>query len=182
MEQEHELDRWLDDALASYKVPAPRPGLEPRTLAHVRSAAERRRPWGKWALAGGTLMALVVAAVLLRTSPRPAPIVGRVPQQGLAATVTRVPVPAVAVQQRPAQVRVIAPQIVAAKAEPRLSVFPAPLPLTAEERAWVGLARRSPETLTQLAREQAPIDPIVIPEIKIQSLEPTDQNSSGGKK
>src|SRR5512146_2954903 len=174
MEHQDELDRWLDDALAAYKAPPPRPGLELRTLAHVHSVTERRRG-RKWLLAPVAVAVLGAMAMLLRTdTPAPPPTVARVPQPATTPTVASPP-PLAVMRHRP---KPIAPATVVAVANPKLAVFPAPLPLTAEERAWVGLARRTSEALTQLAREQA-MEPIVIPEIKIQTLEPKEENSGG---
>ena len=71
---------------------------------------------------------------------------------------------------------------VAVEAEPRLDVFPSPQPLTAEERILLGVVAHSPQAMTELARVQEPLTPVVVDEIRIQPLEEKGTNPTGEKK
>ena len=66
--------------------------------------------------------------------------------------------------------------------EPRLATFPSALPLTTEEKMLLSVTRRSPDTMMELARNDEPIAPIVIDEIRIRALDTTDSSSNGGRK
>lgn len=77
MEQRHELDAWLDDALASHGEVAVPTGLEARMLARLREQATSRVSWIPlvWVSACG-VVALVVglAAIPLTSIDAPAPL------------------------------------------------------------------------------------------------------------
>ncbi len=185
------LDSWLDDALADYKAPPPRPGLELRTLAYVRAAQSARRfaVWRRWALAATAIIAIGVGAHSYWPSPAVQPVAKKAPLPIMA--------PAPATVYAPAKQQVVTAQrtvlathlrftkaslpIAASTREPKLQTFPSPLPLTPEEHALLGLVRQSPNALTEVARAQT-LEPIVIPEIKIPALEPNDQDPPGEKK
>jgi hypothetical protein len=65
--QPDELDRLLDEALASYSSEEPRPGLERRVLKRVRAErAPRRFGWWRWAVAVPVLASLLALAVTHR--------------------------------------------------------------------------------------------------------------------
>src|SRR5215472_2559365 len=64
---EDELDRLLDAALASYANVDPRPGLDERILANLRSEHPVAHAWWYWGLATALAAILVVLALGLRS-------------------------------------------------------------------------------------------------------------------
>src|SRR5215470_17593335 len=66
------LDRMLDAALAKYAAVEPRPGLEERIFANLRTGPARpaSRAWWPWSFAGAAL-AIIVALALAWRSSRP---------------------------------------------------------------------------------------------------------------
>jgi hypothetical protein len=163
MEGNDELDRRIDSALVGYSDAVPLAGLEERLLRRVR-VASRRRMLG-WAAA------IVVAASVVVTV-----IVVRVPHH--VGPTYRVGVPAV---MRPAPV-VEKPRVVAVRRAksravramrlPKLEQFPAPTPLTAEERALLALVAHHPAEAQQVFAElQKSNEPIEIQPIQIPPLQ-----------
>ncbi len=82
MEQRHDLDSWLDDALASYSNVAVPYGLEARMLGKLRERKLRRFSWMSWAWAGAPAVAialiLVIAAVPRNTGAIPPALHARI--------------------------------------------------------------------------------------------------------
>ena len=80
-DREHEIDRWLDDAVAQYAKAEPRPGLEGRILARVaearRESSQKLRWWGALALSAA---AILVAALVWHAQTEPT----QVPDSGVA--------------------------------------------------------------------------------------------------
>jgi hypothetical protein len=69
------LDDWLDQALTEYGRAEPRPGLEARTLAGVRSRLTRR-PWWQWwphavwvSTAAVTIVLFMIVILIKRDKP-----------------------------------------------------------------------------------------------------------------
>lgn len=150
-----ELDRILDDALGSYGDREPRPGLERRVLARVAAARPGRRLGWWWVAAGATACACIATGLLFRDQPVPPPDLVRLEQ----------PVPVF-------RVVAITPVVLRRAVRPALpkqEMFPAPAPLTAEERAMLQLAERFPKQALELTARQE--KPIAIPEIEIKPLE-----------
>ena len=150
MASNDELDRMIDGALASYSGVEPLAGLEERVLNRVR-VAETERPrlrlW-RWILAGSVLAALLVVAIVLRTQRNPAPKTNEIAR--VEAHVPLAPAPArEAPRVAPTRLRMIAkaPQ---PERLPKLEQFPAPAPLTAEERALVAFVGRDPKQAQQV--------------------------------
>lgn len=46
--QNEKLDKWLDQTLAEYRRVEPRPGIEARVLANLRSRLSQRSWWHSW--------------------------------------------------------------------------------------------------------------------------------------
>jgi hypothetical protein len=157
--RDDELDRMLDEALASYSAQDPWPGLAQRVMARLEP--KERAAWWRWAVPALALGGVVAAIVIHSSRPVPAPV--RVSQ------IQAVPAPlaprpeARAAQVRPKRLRV------KPAAPPRREVFPTPSPLTEEERALLQLVTRSPEVLDEAlalrARQTEPlaIEPLYIP-------------------
>lgn len=136
--------RELDDALRTYSAQPPPAGMQERILGRARSP---KRPFWIVPLAAGLLLGIafwpssepqVQRAIAL---PQP-PAVEPIRSQPAAPPVRR------ATRKRPAQ-------------------FPAPAPLTAEERALLVLVQRSPEAAPSLS---AAVVPIRIDELQIEPL------------
>jgi len=153
------LDRLIDSALASYSDAGPLAGLEQRVLNRVRVARARRRLFA-WGLGFAVAASVAVVGIVIRTEPRPVAKpaeVARVTNAGPPATPTR-PEPRI---RRPTRAK-------RPKALPKLEQFPAPAPLTAEERALLALVEHHPEEaqlfadLQKRAEEPIEIQPIHI--------------------
>lgn len=158
------LDRLLDEGLASYAAEEPRTGLEQRVLHRVRAEGARPR-WLflRWALPAAAL-ACVVAGVMLRTQPAPAPerqVASQIPPPEVPAAVPAPEEPAAPPRQRPAR-----PSL------PKLAVFPTPMPLTPEERALTRVVVSAPEENTDAAGDSPQgIEPIEVDKIEIPPLQ-----------
>lgn len=122
----------MDDALSGYSAAEPVAGLEERVLNRIRIAeASRRRSWFvRWAFAFPVLASLLVAAVVLRTTPAEQRLDLAPPPIASAPPVVR-PVPV-------------------SKRERHWSA-PRPPAATEQERALLTLATCEPEALQALA-------------------------------
>ena len=159
------LDRLIDGALASYSDAEPLAGLEARVVNRVRLAGARRRIFAR-GVGLAVAASVVVLWIVVRTEQRRV-----VPRPREVARVTSVAPPVPAIQRAvriPAWVRAKRP-----KALPKLEKFPAPEPMTAEERAFVALVKRDPTEAQEIfadlrKRADAPIEiqPIQIPPLQ----------------
>jgi hypothetical protein len=165
-----ELDRRIDDALAGYAGAEPLAGIEERVLRRVR-VATRRRAFG-WAAAIAVAAALVVTVIVVRAPHHSDPPTYRV---GVPAVMRPAPVVerAQVVTVRRARTRARR-----ARRLPKLEQFPAPTPLTAEERALVAFVEHHPAEAQQVfaalqKRSNEPIDiqPIQIPPLRSDGAE-----------
>ena len=154
-----ELDRVLDEGLASYLSREPRPGLENRVLSRVRAEGARRRI-PRWVFAIPALAGLVFLVMVFRPVAPPAPKL-------VVRTEIRNVVPDVPVV-KPRKIRK-SPR----RALPKRDAFPTPTPLTAEERALLAFIKRSPEQARELFSPppQQSDESIRIDEIRIDPLE-----------
>jgi len=165
-DKEDKIESLLDDALASYASQEPRPGLERRVLDRIHTDAIPRFTFPRWAWAIPVAACLLWAGIFW--TPR-------------AATPERVPVTHMASARAPAPPGAGTPPIVhrppKRNALPRLPQFPAPAPVTTEERALLAFVTSAPkdaqEALTE--RPQQSIEPIQIEEIKILPLQSDGQ-------
>jgi len=157
-----ELDRLIDGALPGYADAEPLAGLEGRVVNRVRVVRNRRRlAWGLVAAVAAGVVVGIGIRTERRTVPKPVPV----------AQVTNIAPPVAAIQRAvriPARVRARRP-----KAFPKLEQFPAPAPMTAEERAFVAFVERDPTDAQQIfadlrKRADAPIEiqPIQIPPLQ----------------
>jgi anti-sigma factor RsiW len=178
--QPDELDKLLDEALATYSSEEPRPGLEQRVLRHVRAAGPRRVSWWRWAIAIPVFAALMLLAVThlvkspavaQRVKPQPA-----IAAQNLAST--RQPARTVVASGKPQSVptrrphHIVASPVVARRELSKGGVFPLPVPLSAQERALLDLVTRFPDQAREVLIEanQRSSQPIEIPRIEIPPL------------
>jgi len=184
------VDDLVEASLARYSSVPPRLGLEGRVLAHV-AAARERRPWFTWAgrLAAGALAAIIAVGVfnlmhgrrnpslppsiaIVKTSP-PTPTTGHGPIT-LPPGRGRAILPA---SKRPA------PQvnIVLARVENKLSVFPSPSPITEQEKLLAQYVRTTPPgALSALATDGTDIQEVKIKEVEITPLD-VEQNETQPK-
>ncbi|HLH04804.1 MAG TPA: hypothetical protein VKX25_18705 [Bryobacteraceae bacterium] len=162
-ERDREREEALDRALASY-IPASE-GLERRVLVQVERRIRRRRLWQWTSLGAVAAVALLCAMVwpLERPQKRPA--------REIAQTV-QLPLPPPPERQLEVVWKPVPKPERRIVREPKLAQFPAPYPLTDEERALLRLAsfeagkRSKPEPTIG-----APIQPIEIAAVEIKPLE-----------
>jgi hypothetical protein len=150
--KEHDqLDRTLDAALAKYASAEPREGLEERILANLREATTRdtRRAWWNWGFAVvAAVLAIVAVAVWQWNQPAQPPIAAhpsrlkQVPvapdlanRDGDSAPPTRA-APRRTVRHQPER------EVVTAN--PKLEVFPSPLPLSEQEKILAAYVSQYP--------------------------------------
>jgi len=178
-----ELDKLLDDALASYSCQEPRAGLPGRVMARVQSEGERSPArWFVWAFAAAALACVVVALMMWRReSPAPLVATSVPPHQEKSVTPPLVtpPVGAGSVQavRQPAvrRYRVHSP---APQPLPKRESLPSPDPPSVEERTLLAFAQLAPEAVKWL---QQPEKPLEIEAITIRPLE-IDGLSTGENK
>jgi hypothetical protein len=161
------LDRELDAALAKYAAVEPRPGLEERILANLRSQQTSTADcaWWRWGLAGALAAVVVVAAALAWRSAKPSP--PRIVQHP--STIEQSPnppqMPIVARDDHPAVQHVIRPTRTAgghrahpaamAEANPKLDVFPSPRPLSDQERILESYVNQFRQEAVLIARARS---------------------------
>ncbi|HVN21454.1 MAG TPA: hypothetical protein VMU05_21895 [Dongiaceae bacterium] len=158
------LDRMLDAALTKYASVEPRAGLEERILANLRGAdvPVRETAWRMWGFAATVAILLVIGMLGWRWSrpahppiahhSSPAPHTPAVPESATREENART-------EKKPARHRVVPRsqhEIVAA--EPKLDVFPSPLPLTTEEVALAQYVRDFPKEAQLVAQAQEDFD------------------------
>ncbi len=160
-----ELDRILDAALARYAMAEPRPGLEGRILANLRGAEVevRHGRWWIWGLAATAAILLVIGTLGWKWTTAahqpiahhsaPAPQRPAVPE--LATRDGNTPPQ---IKRAPRRVARHAPQHEVVAANPKLDVFPSPLPLTAEEVALAQYVRDFPNEAQLVAQAQQEFD------------------------
>jgi hypothetical protein len=167
-ERERLVDGVLDRALGPQAV-EPRPGLEERILANLPAHAPR--PWWQWmwipALAAAAVLAIVIGMrVMHEETPQPVQVRNTVetPKQEVA---TKLEAPMVKKAEPP---RVIAKRVpprqmlseqkveiaraIPSQELPRQAVFPAPQPLTEQERLLLAFVNRQRPQAELVASEQ----------------------------
>ena len=194
-ERNHEVDKLLDAGLARYSSAEPRPGLENRILAGLRAQPQPSR-WLDWRWAGAlatAAVAVLVLAVFFLRQPLPEP-----PPPAVARAPVPQPTPTAAPTPEPVQPPVITevqpvphPNAQASShfhrspegrlgAGPRLDTFPAPAPLSEQQRLLLLLVQHTPKEQL-LARQlgAGPIEPLEIQPLFFAPLEiqkPTTEN------
>jgi hypothetical protein len=197
MREKDELDVLLDSALSRYGEGHATAGLEGRILERIRNAGEAPRAVPRrrrllWAIAVPVAACVLFLMVTMKREFRHVPLQeaqsqktgqvqgNREPQPGRAPAGISGPMLRSATRERKAPVIVAARSAGDAIAKPaslpKLDVFPAPQPLTAEERALYTFATAVPEGQRQAVLEaqkkaDAPLDlaaihipPLEVPE------------------
>lgn len=144
VERSDELERLLDEAVASYAGAEPRAGIELRVSARVASA----RRWPIRMFAGVSVVVAAIASVLVISLP---------PIENM--PIVPLPLPVAAFTMPP---KVIA----SAKERPNSVSFPSPAPLSPEEKAWMIAAEKG--AVTGIAKD---IEPIQIEALTVPLLE-----------
>jgi hypothetical protein len=147
-----DLDRALDAALAKYASLEPREGLEERILANLRAAGTRRaqRAWWNWGFAVlAAVLAIAAVAIWRWNQPTQTPVAVHPPTQEQAPVAPNLAhrdrnnaPPTKSVQWRRPQHR---PQHESVAANPKLDVFPSPLPLNEQEKILASYVSQYPQ-------------------------------------
>lgn len=174
--QSEELDKILDDALSSYCGES-RIGLEARILNRIYAEKARRRfaSW-RWAILIPAFACLVLAVISVwvkqGASSKPSIAI----QSTAHATIPRVSSERAPVVQRKWYPHQRA-SVVRYRSMPKLEQFPAPAPLTDQERAFMALLERAPNKARELAAVQdaREVQPLQIKEIQIEPLQSDGQ-------
>lgn len=182
------LDREVDAALAKYAAVKPRPGLEERILANLRSQQTHAvdRAWWKWGLAGALAAVVVVAALTLRSGkPLPPQIVQHPskiehsPNPQHLAVVAKDARPAVQHVTRPTRTagghRAHPAAAAVAEAKPKLDVFPSPRPLSEQEEILESYVNQFRQEAVLIARARSEL------EIRDQQEEMRDARAEEGQ-
>ena len=169
MNPEDELDQLIDAALAGYSSTEPAPGLEARVLRRIHAKAPAL--WRVWQFrfpaAISAVAALLLAFVAVRMWRQDA---APPPRFGVLRHTIMAPSPPATSSRK---VRGVRRHRALPKELPKNEQFPAPAPLTPEERALLAWARRAPAQAQEAfaafrAQTEAPltIAPIEIPPIQ----------------
>jgi len=150
--KERDLDRTLDAALAKYASVEPREGLEERILANVRAAGTRRAQ-SAWRNCGFAVVAAALAVVAVAmwhwNKPMQTPIANRpsmVKQAQVGPDLAHQDgnsvQPIKSARWRRTRHR---SQHETVAANPKLDVFPSPLPLSEQEKILAGYVSQYPQ-------------------------------------
>jgi len=147
-----DLDRTLDAALAKYASVEPREGMEERILANLRAADTRsaQRAWWNWGFAVlAAVLAIAAVAVWRWSQPTQRPIANH------PSTVKQAPVApdlahgdgnsAPPTQSLPRRTPRHRPEGEVVAANPKLDVFPSPLPLSEQEKILASYVSQYPK-------------------------------------
>ncbi len=171
------VDDLLDSALAQYAQAEPRPGLEGRLLARLRSEPEPAAFGWRW-LPMAAAVAVVLAAVLYFAGNRESrpPEVAVEPHPAVAPAVTvsqgtqeaSAPLASRAAAKRPSAPRASI-QAAAAASSGRREQFPTPLALSEQEQLLLRFVNQSSQKDLQVLARQSRAEPIK--ELRVDALD-----------
>jgi len=183
MLERDDLDRRLDSALATYAEP--RTGIEQRILARICEARDAgrasRRRWLLWAV---TIPAFCILLYIVIPGPtknreKSEEQVAKELQPSRPAGEGSQKEPLHAAMHLRRQTESIKPHAAAVPAQPKLDVFPAPRPLSAQEQALIRLADQTPELQrAALATPEQEDAPLQISAIQIPPISPPDEGKN----
>lgn len=178
-QKERFVDELLDKALANYSQAEPRLGLEGRVLARLEEENNSRaRVWWKWSWVPAAAALLIAGGLYLarpKAQPPAVPVaVAKPAQPVITARSAPPPVAEHAKSAVPRGQRTL-PQLTAAAA--KQPQFPAPQPLSEQDRLLLAYVRLHPQAAAQQARAAA--QPLA--EIKIDPLEIPPLNPDGNQ-
>lgn len=145
------LDRMIDAALQRYASTEPRAGLEERILANLHAAEVRTesRTWWIWGFAFAMAAIILVAGTFAWRWSKPAhPSVANRPAIEWRPVVPRLPTRDAASaphKKVPHRVAARGAEHELAATNPKLDVFPSPLPLSEQEKILAFYVRQYPE-------------------------------------
>ena len=172
-QKEKFADEILDKALANYSHAEPRLGLEGRVLARLDEEKQSPARVWKWAWAPAAAALLIAGGLYLarpRTQAPPAVAEQPAPPRTTATKPELPPIQAAQARPRSARRAAPAPQVTAAA---KLSQFPAPQPLSEQDRLLLAYVRSQPQAAAQQARTSGqPMAEIKIDPLEIPPLEP----------
>jgi hypothetical protein len=167
---EHEMDRWIDDAVSRYGKAEPHAGLEGRVLARLaearRESSRTRRWWSALAFSAAVILALMLVWQQ-RTTPThiPANPVAKVatpPRTEEHAADSKRALDentksgretySLALVRNKSNQRALG--VAAAQNAPKLEQFPAPQPLNEQERLLARYVQEFPQKAALVARAQ----------------------------
>lgn len=166
MNRHDNLDRLIDGALRDYSTAEPRPGLEQRVIASLRTAQPRpslgRFSWV--ALAAACLLLVALGWWQFRTVSRPVTIVRKAVPAGASAPSARQASSSATVRPRPRTAILRASQ----PARPLPPRAPLAGPLSRGERALVALVQVAPGVAAQVSAQERALDrPMVVPQLEV---------------
>ncbi len=195
MPERDKLDQILDSALVGYAEP--RSGLEKRILTRVMARVEEergvslapRRRWLVWAVAIPLTACIALYVAVSNVRQLNTNVVLEAPKHEKAAsapslqgtqreTIHSVERSRAGAASKPILHRsaIVATNLVA---RPKLDVFPAPQPLSAQEQALVALVKQAPELQQEvLARANETDMPLQISAIQIPPISPPDEGKN----
>lgn len=166
-----ELDNLIDGALSGYSSVDPMEGLEDRVLLRVHAAGTARR--SPWPYRLGFAFAALAGLVFLWLAWQPQSGITNAPRKVVVFKAP--PMAAEPPHVSPVQVRRVArlKRRPVARQLPKEEFFPAPVPITDEERALVAWVRRAPMEAKQAFADlrKRSDEPVVIEAIQIPPLQ-----------
>jgi len=164
--KQDELDSILDTALAKYAAAVPRPGLEDRVLANLRTEQTRTPApaWWRWSVAGALAVVIVAVALAWRSGKSSLPVVADHSTAQMHGT--KEPAKQIVSNGERGGVRSVEPgparnntghhsrPPVEIAIPPKLDQFPSPQPLSEQEIALARYAHQFPQEATLIARGQ----------------------------
>ncbi|MGO9346956.1 MAG: hypothetical protein ACLPZJ_11305 [Terriglobales bacterium] len=197
--EEREVDRWLESALSQYGKAEPRTGLESRVLASLQAERKRIASQGRWWWAAGTVTALaviLVAAWIGESDRERKPVntagTSTTPTEEFRGSIQPVPAlrmahPANGYPASPVAKRgvVIHPlRDLAASSAPKLEQFPSPRNLSKKESLLVRRLNEQTqkeallETTATRAEVDLSIDSLEIRPLQIPDIEISESNTN----
>lgn len=190
MSEQRDLDRLIDAALDTYAEPSPDANLAGRVLACLpqeRSPRPRLR-WLLWAAGALPAAICLLLAVYsgLEIAKRDGPLPVPSPQVDQAARIPVRPLqrPTSKIESASQFARIARPQerLTAATVPqplPKLDVFPAPTPLTPQERALAEYVAQTPQAARlALAQSEQEETPPTVASIHVMPLNPPDEGAN----
>ena len=159
--QEYLVEKWLDIGLKRYGEAEPRPGLEGRILAGLRTEQARRaasRSWHWWPALAAIVIVAAAALQLLTRKPiptRPIPVATYSVETGSAALGPTVGLrrPDTTTRSQGRRKRVQR-QIAPAPAKPLPEQFPSPRPLSPQEELFLAYVEQVPADEVAVAADR----------------------------
>jgi len=164
-DERDKIESLLDDALASYSRQEPRPGLPRRVLDRIHADTAPGLAFPRWTWAVPLAACLLWAGIFWTRH-------GVTPERVQVTQVSQVAAARETAPARPASPRIVDHRH-KRKVLPRLPQFPAPAPVTNDERALLAFVTRAPKEAQAalIDAQQLSVEPIRIEEIKIQPLQ-----------